>query len=132
MAVVELAATAGGGALALDETVTGYLAFRRTWLDRRGLDPTRCAVIEVKGESMEPTLPAGCSILVDRNSRRRRAGCIYVVRGDEGLVVKRAGKDDAGGWLLESENDAPEYVPIPWPVDAEPIGEVRWMAASLR
>ena len=40
--VRELAAAAGGGAMDLDETVTGYVAFRRDWLDRTVADPTRC------------------------------------------------------------------------------------------
>ena len=79
---------------------------------------------------MEPVLPGGCSILVDRN-RRRCVGRIYLARTDEGLVVKRAGKDGSGGWLLTSESDAPEHAPVPWPADAETIGEVRWMAASF-
>ena len=78
--VQELAAAAGGGALELDETVTSRIAFRRDWLDRHGIDPTQCTVIGVAGESMEPTLPDGCSILVDRSRRRRRAGRIFVAR----------------------------------------------------
>ena len=46
---------------------------------------------------MEPTLPDGCSILVDRSRRRRLGGHVYVVRSpDDGLVVKRLDKDKAG------------------------------------
>ncbi len=129
--VRELAAAAGGGALELDEAVTGHLAFQRTWLERHGIDPTRCTVIGVKGESMEPTLPDGCSILVDRSRRRRLVGRIYVVRSpDEGIVVKRLAKDDGGGWLLGS--DHPAWKPVPWPDGADIIGAVRWFAKMLR
>ena len=128
--VRELAVAAGGGALELDETVTSRLAFRRDWLERHQIDPTRCTVIGVKGESMEPTLPDGCSILVDRGRRRRLAGRIYVVRSpDEGIVVKRMDKDDSGAWLLDS--DHPEWDPVPWPSNAEMIGEVRWVARTF-
>ena len=80
---------------------------------------------------MEPVLPDGRSVLVDRNRRRRYVGRLYLARTDEGLVVKRAGKDEGGGWLLTSESDASEHAPIPWPADAETIGEVRWMALSF-
>ena len=45
---------------------------------------------------MEPTLVDGCSILVNQASQRRRVGRIFVVRTEEGLVVKRARKDRAG------------------------------------
>ena len=126
-----LRAAAGGGALVEGEEVRSQAWFRRDWLDRHGLDPTRCLIVDVAGGSMEPVLPDGCSVLVDRNRRRRYVGRIYLARTDEGLVVKRAGKDEGGGWLLTSESDAPEHAPIPWPADAETIGEVRWMAQNF-
>lgn len=127
--VRELAAAGGGGADADDERVVSRIAFRRDWLDRHGLDPAQCTVIGVQGESMEPTLPAGCAILVNRARRRRHAGGIFVVRTSEGLIVKRAGKDASGAWLLLS--DHPAWKSAPWPADAEVIGEVKWMARTL-
>lgn len=129
--VRELAAAAGGGAGADDERVVGRVAFRRTWLDRHGLDPKSCTVIGVMGESMDPTLPEGCSILVDRDHKGLRDGRIFVVRTDDGLVVKRAGKDQSGDWLMLSDNDSPDWPPLPWPQDAKVIGEVKWMARTL-
>ena len=128
--VVEIAAAAGGGAEAEEERAVGALAFRRDWLESRGLDPTRCVVIGVHGASMEPTLPDGARILIDRTARRRRAGRLYALRTGDGLVVKRAGKGD-DGWLLLSDNPAPEYAPVPWPADAVILGEVRWMARTF-
>ena len=78
---------------------------------------------------MEPTLPEGCVILLDRNRRQRREGRIFVVRTQDGLVVKRAGKGDGGGWQLVS--DHPRWPEAPWPGDAIIIGEVKWMAREL-
>ena len=126
--VAELAAAAGSGAAALDETVTGQLWFRRDWLDARAIDPAQCVVIGVRGESMEPTLPDGCSILVDRSRTRRLSGHVYVLHTDEGIVVKRL-VHGADGWLLAS--DHPAWKDRDWPVEGEVIGEVRWMARSL-
>ena len=65
-----------------------------------GLVASQCKVIGVKGESMEPTLTDGCSILIDLNRRRRTAGHLYVIRTGDGLIVKRAGKNRAGAWQL--------------------------------
>ena len=127
--VRELAAAAGGGSLTDTETLTGSVWFRRDWLDRHGLNPNQCSVIGAMGESMEPTLEDGCSILVDRAHRRRRVGHVFVVRTDEGLIAKRAGKDDDGNWLLTS--DHPSWPPVPWPKDVPVIGEVRWKAKTL-
>ena len=126
--VRELAAAAGGGAVDLDETIRGWIYFRREWLDRQAIDPTQVDLIQVRGESMEPTLPDGCSILMDRRRRAARSGRIYVVRTDEGIVVKRACRD-TGRWFLSS--DHPAWPARLWPADAELIGEVRWMARTF-
>ena len=56
VAVVEFACAAGGGAQDLSEDVSGQVWFRRGWLDGHGLNGSRCAVIGVAGDSMEPTL----------------------------------------------------------------------------
>ncbi len=45
---------------------------------------------------MEPTLPDGAFILVDRNRQRRQVDHLFVVRIDDGLIVKRIGKTTAG------------------------------------
>ena len=125
-------ATAAGGGGADAERVTGRLKFRRTWLARHGLVARSCRVIEVAGESMEPTLVDGCSILVNHASRRRRLGHIYVVRTEEGLVVQRAGRDPAGVWQLVSDNpDKLTWPNRPWPADAVIVGEVRWTARTF-
>ena len=130
--VSELATAAGGGAVVDDERITGRIKFRRTWLDRHGLVARQCRVIQVLGESMEPTLVDGCSILVNHAGRRRRAGSIYVVRTDDGLIVKRAGKDRTGAWQLVSDNPDKETWPTrPWPADAVVIGEVTWTARTF-
>ena len=75
---------------------------------------------------MEPTLPDGCSILVDRSQdrRRRRRGRIFVLRTEDGLVVKRAGKDEEGRWQVVSDN--PKWETVPMLYDTDIIGEVRW------
>ena len=127
--VFEARAAAGGGTLIEDAPPKGRVWFRRDWLDQRALDPTHCVVIGVEGESMEPELKAGSSILVDRARTEWRAERIYVVRTADGLIVKRAGEAEDGDWLLISEH--PSYPPIPFPDDAEVVGQVIWVARSL-
>ena len=129
--VNEVAAAAGGGAVVFDETVVGRLWFRRDWLASHAIDPKQCNVISVSGESMEPILPSGCSILVDRSQgrKRRREGRVFVLRTEDGLVVKRAGKDAEGNWQIESEH--PAWPPVPWSDTTDIIGEVRWTARTF-
>ena len=126
--IVEFEAAAGGGAEYDSERVRGLAWFARSWLDRHGLDATRCAIIRVRGESMEPTLPDGCSILFDRSRRTRREHAIYVVRTEVGLIVKRAARRE-GGWELASDN--PAVTPEPWLEGTETVGEVVWVAQTL-
>lgn len=129
LGAVEFEVAAGGGAINLDEArVKGQVWFRRDWLDNHGLDPARCMVISVRGESMEPTLPDGCSILVDRQRTRRGDGRIFVIDTEDGLIVKRLGKEGRR-WVLVSDHDA--WPSEPWPAGAEPVGQVVWMARTL-
>ena len=90
--IVELDAVASGGMDVESEKKTGWMWFRRSWLDRRNLDPTQCAIIGVRNESIEPTLPDGCSILFARGRCRCRDGWIFVARTSDSLVVKRVRK----------------------------------------
>ena len=130
--VHELASAAGDGAVVDHERITGRIKFRRSWLARHGLVARNCRVIQVSGESMEPTLVDGCSILVNHASRRRHVGHIYVIRTGDGLIVKRTGRDPAGAWLLVSDNPDKRLWPTrPWPPDAVVVGEVKWAARTF-
>ena len=64
-----------------------------------------------------------------RGRKRRRVGRIFVLRTDDGLVVKRAGKDKEGNWQIVSEH--PAWPPTSWPNETEVIGEVRWAARTF-
>ena len=127
--VLEVASAAGVGAEVFDETPVGLLWFRNDWLDRHAIDPKQCNIISVQGASMDPALPDGCSILVDRKRREPHEGRIYVMRTEEGLVVKRLGKDEKGRWLVVSDN--PDWPPAPLLYGTDIIGEVRWLGRTF-
>ena len=127
--VLEIASAAGVGAEVFDETPVGLLWFRNDWLASHAIDPKQCNVISIQGDSMEPTLPDGCSILVDRKRREPNEGRIYVMRTEEGLVVKRLGKDEKGRWLVVSDN--PDWPPAPLLYGTDIIGEVRWLGRTF-
>ena len=123
---------AGAGSHVDLEQGIGWIWFHRPWLRQRGLVASRCKVLGVLGDSMEPTLPDHSSILVDTSQRQRRRGGIFVVRTNDGLVVKRAGRDARGRWTLVSDNpDKRAWPTLDWPDSAEIIGEVRWVARTL-
>ena len=127
--LLEFASAAGVGAEVYDETPVGLLWFRNDWLLSHSIDPEQSNIISVRGESMEPTLPDGCSILVDRKRREPHEGRIYVMRTEDGLVVKRLGWDEKGRWELLS--DSPDWRTTPMSPGTEIIGEVRWAARTF-
>ena len=127
--VLEVASAAGGGAEVYDETPVGLLWFRNDWLQSHSIDPRQSHIISVRGESMDPTLPDGCSILVDHNRREPQDGRIYVMRTEQGLVVKRLRLDDMRHWEMLSDN--PDWETMPMRYGTDIIGEVRWAARTF-
>ena len=122
---------ADGSAPLLDGSArVGYLAVHGMWLDRHRLDAKQCAIVRMRGESMEPTLNDGSTILVNRAQRRRRSERLFAVRTDEGLVVRRLRKDPGGHWLLVSDHADRE--PRQWPASAEIVGQVRWATRTFQ
>ena len=118
-------ASAGHGAINDHERPEHLLAFRRDWFRKHGLSLDRLGAIEVNGDSMEPTLLDGETILIN-------CGCampppletLVVARvNDDALVVKRLYKWD-DDYMLLSDNRI--YRPIKLTPDDEIIGEVVW------
>jgi phage repressor protein C with HTH and peptisase S24 domain len=123
-----IAAVAGASAKSLDERFVGSVWVSRAWFVRSAIDPGRCCVMSVSGGSMEPTLMDGCSVLVDRGDRTLCSGNIYVLLGDEGLVVRRAIQNRDGWWLMADNSSlAPRFLSE----DDDIIGRVRRVFQDL-
>lgn len=106
----DVSAAAGSGSLIGAELGTGFYAFNRKWLDRRGLQPQNLAVIAVRGDSMEPDLHDKDLILLDRSQTAPADGDIYVLRYSGMLFVKRVQVIPGNRAELRSTN--PLYGPI--------------------
>jgi hypothetical protein len=124
-----LGASAGPGALPVEEAADDRLRFSQRWLRTLGLDPGHLSVIEVAGDSMEPTLRDGDEILVDRSPRAWRDG-IHVVRIDDVLLVKRLAPGAAGTIRVISDN--PAYASVDRARDEVVIiGRVVWKGGRI-
>ncbi|OYW48080.1 MAG: transcriptional regulator [Novosphingobium sp. 12-62-10] len=124
-----LGASAGPGAVAAEEIPSGRLRFNNRWLKGQGLEPAHLSVIEVEGDSMEPTLRDGDEILVDRTPRPMRTG-IHVIRLDDVLLVKRLEPGPAGTLRVISDN--PAYPRMERAMqDVEIVGRVVWKGGRL-
>jgi hypothetical protein len=124
-----LGASAGPGTLAQDIAPTDRLRFSGRWLRQQGLEPGMLSVIEVEGDSMEPTLRDGDEILVDRSARPLRSG-LHVIRLDDVLLVKRLEPGAAGTIQIISDNPAYPRTQRPR-ADVAVLGRVVWKGGRV-
>ena len=111
-----------------DDVATTTISFPHAWLDREGLKAQSCQIMRVVDESMEPTLPDGCSILVNRDNSELEEGQVYVIRSGDELLVRRALRHQSERWLLNSDNpDKKAWPTMACPKNARTVGEVRWV-----
>lgn len=88
--LVNVAASAGHGALVYDESQVEIVSFSRPWLYQNGLSPNDIFVMPTIGESMEPTIHSGDLLLCSQAEHHKKAGDgVYVVRLDGNILVKR-------------------------------------------
>jgi phage repressor protein C with HTH and peptisase S24 domain len=124
-----LGASAGPGTLAQDAAPTDRLRFSGRWLRQQGLEPGMLSVIEVEGDSMEPTLRDGDEILVDRSPRPLRSG-LHVIRLDDVLLVKRLEPGSAGTVQIISDNAAYPRMERPR-AEVAVLGRVVWKGGRI-
>lgn len=108
--VLDVAASAGHGALAEMESKSGQFGFEEAWL--RKLTPSKASslsIIHVHGDSMEPTLHEGDEVMVDLgDGQARLRDGIYVLRMDDALNVKRVAIEPEGR-RISVLSDNPAY-----------------------
>lgn len=100
--------SAGGGSLETNDEVVGLYAFRKKFLKRKG-QPGQMVLMDVSGDSMEPEMKSGDTVLIDESQTEIIAGRIYAVGLDEEVVVKVVDKVP-GKIILRSFNK--EFPPI--------------------
>jgi len=98
---LQVGASAGAGTHAEDDFAE-TIGFGPQWLKRLGADPGQLSLVQVDGDSMDPTLCDGDDIMVDHGAARRhlRDG-IYVLRMDDVLLVKRVAIAPSGACRSE-------------------------------
>lgn len=106
---LSVAASAGGGATVGEERAIRQEEFAARMLRDCGVSPAHASVIDVTGDSMQPTILAGDRLLVDRADTRLASAGIFVVRREGELLVKRIRRDGAALLLI---SDNADYAPI--------------------
>lgn len=105
----DIEVSAGHGALAGFGQLKTYLAFTRYSLRKAGLQEAHLACVMVKGDSMEPTLRARDTLMID-DSQREPDGGIFVLRVDEALYIKRLMREKDGIRVISDNQIYPEWL----------------------
>lgn len=98
---IDLRAGAGGGGIAPSlaesagdrvistEITKGHWQLPDDYLRELGVRPARAFVVEIKGDSMSPTLESGDRVMVDMEDRTPSPPGVFALWDGIGLVVKR-------------------------------------------
>lgn len=106
----DVAAAAGCGVVVDEERVVDSLAFSSSWLKKKlGIAAENLYLINVEGESMEPTLRQGNVILVNHADNTVTRDGIYVLRIGDSLLVKRLQR--LPNAIIKVISDNPTYPP---------------------
>lgn len=127
-------ATAGAGeSFETDSEIAGLYAFRNDFMRSIGVKPEHAEMMYVIGDSMQPLINNGDTVLIDKQDNTPTDGRIYVVSYGDALMVKRL-QQTPRGWLICSENSS-IYPPVE--VQDQELdklrvyGRVRWIGRVM-
>lgn len=87
-------------------------AFRADWIRQKHLKPAKLAAMSASGNSMEPRIWDGDSLVVDTSQTRVVDGKVYALWYDGGERVKRLFGMPGGGLRISSDNPAFETIEV--------------------
>ena len=97
-------ASCGYGVTVYDENATSFYNISKKFADDLGINPKSSEIIFARGDSMEPTIFGGDSLLVDLSKKEIYDGSIYCVRIDGQLYTKRLQKIPPSIVFVVSDN----------------------------
>lgn len=131
--VYDADASAGPGSHVEIDTVRHHILFRTDWLRQVTLAPAaRLMAVGIVGDSMEPTLRSGDTVLIDTLIQSPREDAIYVLRYDGVLQAKRLRVDPVNR-LVSIISENPLYPPLinVNPADIHVAGRVIWIGRRV-
>lgn len=132
-----VSASMGYGLTVYDETQTGTYAISNQLAKDLGINLKKSEIIFAKGDSMEPTIIGGDSLLIDLTRKEVHDGSIYCVRIDGELYAKRLQKIPPQKIKIISDNKEKYdafYIDLTEKIDFDfdIIGEIRWWGRVAR
>lgn len=126
--------SAGGGAIVGPENKRRDWPFAPDYLrDELGLERAKLAMVEVRGDSMEPTLSSGDRVLINLSDCQVSQPGIFVLFDGDGTVIKRVEKvpySDPPIVVIKSDNPSHGQYNVPGEL-VRIVGRVVWAARRL-
>ena len=130
--VYALSASAGPGTAIPEQEPLIDLAFPGDWIRAASTQPGKLAAVRVDGDSMEPVLQDGETVLFDTSPDRLRGDGIFLFRMDGALFVKRLVRMGKSIQVISENPKFPPYTITPGEgLDFEVIGKAVWTARRL-
>ncbi|EIU7196013.1 XRE family transcriptional regulator [Pseudomonas aeruginosa] len=98
--------SAGHGSWTEGARILAQLAFTRYSLRKQGLEIANMSAVRIGGDSMEPLLSDGDTVMIDHSCNEVRDEAVYVIRLDDHLYAKRVQRQINGGLAIISANPA--------------------------
>lgn len=128
---IDVRLSAGPGSLIEAEDVRGVWRFSRSYVENElRVSVAGLAIVEVRGDSMEPTLRSGDRVMIDHNDQKAAQPGIYAIWDGDGTVVKRLERipySDPPMIALISDNKNHNEYRVPAD-QVQIIGRVVWFA----
>jgi phage repressor protein C with HTH and peptisase S24 domain len=122
---------AGMEAKGIEQGAKERYAFRRQWLNSKG-NVEDLVLLEVRGDSMDPTITDGDAVLIDCSKKQVLAGSMYALRFKNAVIVKRLQPVGAARVKAMSDNKLYDSYEIDLETgDIEIIGQVIWIGREL-
>jgi phage repressor protein C with HTH and peptisase S24 domain len=133
---VDVQFAAGGGQVPITGDVRTLWPFPRTFVQGRlQLRPEDLAIVDVVGDSMEPTLMSGDLAMINRADKRVGIPGLFGIWDGDGLVVKRIERiwrDDSEDVHLRLISDNPLHAPYEVPASiVSVVGRVVWFGRHI-
>jgi len=122
---------AGDGSFETGADVQSYHAFQTDWLRSKG-KPESMVLFDIFGNSMEPEIKNGDTVLIDQSQQAILAGALYAVGIEDTIMVKRIEKRPNKLVLLSNHKD---YLPVMLTREEASavriIGKVIWICREI-
>ncbi|VVS92734.1 LexA family transcriptional regulator [Desulfoluna spongiiphila] len=124
--MVEARLSAGGGSFLASERIRDYYAFRKAFIANVTASVKKLILMRVSGESMEPEIRNGATVMIDLGRRHIKNNCIFALGLGDTISVKELEMLPGGRVRVISKNRS-AYPP--YEADAKDlriIGQVIW------